>query len=76
MANLDDEKKDMAPLFDCIIDNIPAPEGDPDAETQMLVSTIDYNEYVGRIGVGKVDNGSVRPNGMRITKIRRLIRRL
>lgn len=52
--------KDMTPLFDTIISHIPAPEGDPDAGTQVLVSTIDYNEYVGRIGVGKVDNGVIR----------------
>lgn len=53
---------DMKPLFDAIINYIPAPEGDPDADTQVLISTIDYNDYVGRIGVGKVDNGSVRVN--------------
>lgn len=53
---------DMAPLFDTIIDYIPAPEGDPEAGTQLLISTIDYNEYVGRIGVGKVDNGSISVN--------------
>ena len=53
---------DMKPLFDTIIDYIPAPTGDPDAGVQMLVSTIDYNEYVGRIGVGKVDNGVLRIN--------------
>ncbi len=41
---------------------IPAPEGDPEAGTQVLISTIDYNEYVGRIGVGKVDNGVIRVN--------------
>ncbi len=52
----------MVPLFETILDYIPAPEGDPDAGTQVLISTIDYNEYVGRIGVGKVDNGSVRVN--------------
>ena len=52
----------MKPLFETIIDYIPAPEGDPDVGTQMLISTIDYNEYVGRIGVGKVDNGSIRVN--------------
>lgn len=52
----------MAPLFQTIIDQIPAPEGDPDASTQLLISTIDYNEYVGRIGVGKVDNGKIRVN--------------
>ena len=50
----------MKPLFETIIDYIPAPEGDPDSGTQMLISTIDYNEYVGRIGVGKVDNGTIR----------------
>ena len=43
-----------------IVNYIPAPEGDPDADTQVLISTIDYNEYVGRIGVGKVDNGCVK----------------
>ncbi len=53
---------DMAPLFDTIIDYIPAPAGDPEAGTQLLISTIDYNEYVGRIGVGKVDNGSISVN--------------
>ncbi len=58
----DEPGTDMKPLFDTIIDYIPAPEGDPDAGVQMLVSTIDYNEYVGRIGVGKVDNGVLRVN--------------
>lgn len=62
MLNLDDEPKDMMPLFETIIDYIPAPEGDPDANTQVLISTIDYNEYVGRIGVGKVDNGCLKIN--------------
>ena len=52
----------MTPLFNTILDYIPAPEGDPDAPTQILISTIDYNEYVGRIGIGKVDNGSVSVN--------------
>ena len=52
----------MVPLFDTILDYIPAPEGDPDASTQVLISTIDYNEYVGRIGVGKVDNGTIKVN--------------
>ena len=58
----DDEKVDMTPLFETILDYIPAPEGDPKAGTQVLVSTIDYNEYVGRIGVGKVDNGKIAVN--------------
>ena len=57
-----DEPVDMTPLFETILDYIPAPEGDPDAGTQMLISTIDYNEYVGRIGVGKVDNGTISVN--------------
>lgn len=58
----DEPGTDMKPLFDTIIDYIPAPTGDPDAGVQMLVSTIDYNEYVGRIGVGKVDNGVLKVN--------------
>ncbi len=60
VLDLTDEERDMKPLFETILDYIPAPEGDPDADTQVLISTIDYNEYVGRIGVGKVDNGSIR----------------
>ncbi|MEG1292057.1 MAG: translational GTPase TypA, partial [Lachnospiraceae bacterium] len=62
VKDLNDEKKDMTALFETIVDYIPAPEGDPDASTQVLISTIDYNEYVGRIGVGKVDNGLLRVN--------------
>ena len=58
----DEPGTDMVPLFDTILDYIPAPEGDPDAGTQVLISTIDYNEYVGRIGVGKVDNGTIKVN--------------
>ncbi len=52
----------MIPLFETILDYIPAPEGDPELGTQVLISTIDYNEYVGRIGVGKVDNGTINVN--------------
>ncbi|MDO4614527.1 MAG: translational GTPase TypA [Lachnospiraceae bacterium] len=59
VKNLGDEPKDLMPLFDTILDYIPAPEGDPEKGTQVLISTIDYNEYVGRIGIGKVDNGSI-----------------
>ncbi len=62
IKDLNDEKVDLKPLFDTIIEHIPAPEGDPEAGTQILISTIDYNEYVGRIGVGKVDNGSIAVN--------------
>ncbi len=53
------EGKDLQPLFDTILEYIPAPQGDPDKGTQVLISTIDYNEYVGRIGIGKVENGSI-----------------
>lgn len=62
MLNEDDEPVDMKPLFETILDYIPAPEGDPDANLQVLISTIDYNEYVGRIGVGKIDNGTIKVN--------------
>lgn len=58
----DDTPQNMQPLFETIIDYIPAPEGDAEAGTQVLISTIDYNEYVGRIGVGKVDNGVIKVN--------------
>ena len=61
-TNLTVKNKDMKPLFDTILDYIPAPEGDPDAGLQLLISTIDYNEFVGRIGVGKIDNGSLKVN--------------
>ena len=60
--DLDKPGTDMIPLFDTILSYIPAPIGDPDASTQVLISTIDYNDYVGRIGVGKVDNGTIRIN--------------
>lgn len=62
ILELEDKPENMKPLFETILDYIPAPEGDPDAQTQVLVSTIDYNEYVGRIGIGKVDNGSIKVN--------------
>lgn len=62
ILDLTDDPKNMVPLFETILDYIPAPEGDPDADTQVLISTIDYNEYVGRIGVGKVDNGTISVN--------------
>ena len=62
VRELADEPKDMSPLFETILEHIPAPEGDPDGPLQMLISTIDYNEYVGRIGIGKIDRGSIRVN--------------
>lgn len=62
ILELEDKAENMKPLFETILDYIPAPEGDPDIGTQVLISTIDYNEYVGRIGIGKVDNGVIRVN--------------
>ena len=62
ILELTDKPVSMEPLFETILDYIPAPEGDETAGTQVLISTIDYNEYVGRIGVGKVDNGTIRVN--------------
>lgn len=59
---IEDESDNMVPLFETIIKKIPAPEGDPEAPLQVLISTIDYNDYVGRIGVGKVDNGVIKVN--------------
>ena len=60
ILELSDNRENMKPLFDTILEYIPAPEGDPDAGVQVLISTIDYNEYVGRIGCGKVDNGTIK----------------
>ena len=62
IMDLVNNRKDMVPLFETIIDYIPAPEGDPEANTQVLISTIVYNEYVGRIGIGKVENGTIKMN--------------
>ena len=62
ILDLTDEPENMIPLFETILDYIPAPEGDPDTDTQVLISTIDYNEYVGRIGIGKVDHGTIAVN--------------
>ena len=62
VLDLSDTPENMEPLFETILKYIPAPEGDPDLGTQVLISTIDYNEYVGRIGVGKVENGSIAVN--------------
>ena len=62
ILDLTDEPENMVPLFETILDYIPAPEGDAQADTQVLISTIDYNEYVGRIGIGKVDNGTIAVN--------------
>ena len=62
VKDLADEPASMSPLFETILDYIPAPEGDETGPLQILISTIDYNEYVGRIGVGKVDRGVIKVN--------------
>lgn len=56
----DEPGTDLKPLFETILNYIPAPEGDENAKLQLLVSSIDYNDYVGRIGIGRVENGSIR----------------
>ncbi|MBR6939196.1 MAG: translational GTPase TypA [Clostridia bacterium] len=53
---------DMQPLFDAILENIPAPEGDPDGPLQCLFSSLDYDDYIGRIGVGRVERGRIKRN--------------
>ena len=67
-ATLDWEKPtpDLRPLFDTILTHIPAPEGDVDAPAQVLVSTIDYNDYVGRIGVGRIERGTLKAGQMAV----------
>ena len=57
-----EEGKDLVPLFDTIIDYIPAPQGDANAPLQMLVSSLDYNDYVGRICIGRIERGTIRQN--------------
>jgi len=59
MLNIDDEAKDMIPLFESILDNIPAPEGDENDGLQLLITSIDYDKYIGRIGIGKVTRGTI-----------------
>lgn len=59
---LDDSGTDLVPLFETILKHIPAPEGDPDAPMQMLISSIDYNDYVGRIGIGRIERGTIKVN--------------
>ena len=52
--------EDLRPLFDTILEYMPAPEGDPEGDLQMLISSIDYNEFVGRIGIGRIERGSMK----------------
>ena len=58
----DEVGTDLTPLFETIVNYVPAPQGDKDAPLQLLVSSIDYNEYVGRIAVGRVERGTIRVN--------------
>ena len=58
----EEEGVDLTPLFNTILEYIPAPEGDPDGDLQVLVSSIDYNDYVGRIGIGRIERGTLRQN--------------
>ena len=58
----DEKGTDLAPLFDKILDQIPAPEGEEDQPLQMLVSSIDYNDFVGRIGIGRIERGVIHQN--------------
>ena len=60
IKDLDDEKKDMVPLLDCILENIKPPKGDADKPFQFRATTLDYNEYVGRIVIGRIENGKVK----------------
>ena len=62
-ASLNPERgADLAPLFDAILSHVDPPEGDPEGELQLLVSAIDYNDFVGRIGIGRIERGQVRQN--------------
>lgn len=67
---MDDESTNMDPLFETIVKNVSAPEGYLDMPLQMLITTIDHNEYVGRIGVGKIKRGSIKKN-QQVALIRR-----
>ena len=58
----DEKGTDLAPLFDKILDQIPAPEGEPEEPLQVLVSSIDYNDFVGRIGIGRIERGVIHQN--------------
>lgn len=53
---------DLVPLFETILEYIPAPEGDENGELQLLVSSVDYNDYVGRMGIGRIERGKIRVN--------------
>lgn len=58
--SMDEEAKDLTPLFECIVKHVPKPPSDKDAPFQMLVSTIDYSNYLGRLAIGRIDRGTVK----------------
>ncbi len=60
VIDLADEKKNLEPLFECIVKNVPSPQGEVDKPLQLLVSNIDYDEYVGRIAIGRIDRGRIK----------------
>ncbi len=62
VTDLNDERKDITPIFDTILSEIPAPEGEMDEPLQLMISNIDYDEYVGRIGIGKIIRGKLSAN--------------
>ena len=57
---MDKQGTDLKPLFNKILDYIPAPEGDEEGDLQLLISSIDYNDFVGRIGIGRVERGVIK----------------
>src|SRR5579872_4550990 len=57
---MEDPSTDLRPLFDCILEHIPAPVGDPDGVLQMLIANLDYSDYLGRLGIGRVFNGQLK----------------
>jgi GTP-binding protein len=68
--DLKDKNSDLKPLFDTIVNNIPAPEGDDDAPLQMLVTNLDYDDYVGRLAVGRVIRGKIK-DGQQVSIVKK-----
>ena len=62
MRNIDDEQKDLTPLFETILEKIPGPSYDPEQPFQMLVADLDYSDYLGRLAVGRIMHGSIYAN--------------
>jgi GTP-binding protein len=58
--DLDDDNDNLEPLLDAIVENVPPPEGDVDPPFHMLITTIDYNDYLGRLGIGRISRGRIR----------------